>query len=154
MATMVADAVFLDTSVLLSAVTPSRRLHEASIRALDGDLGTAYVSGQVLREFMVVSTRPLDLNGLGQDAGTAIKNVEVILARTRFLSEGVEVAARLRALIEQGSCTGKQIQDANIVATMLVHGVPNLLTANLAHFQRFAGSISVQDLAAVRVEAS
>ena len=35
------------------------------------------------------------------------------------------------------SRSGKQVHDANIVATMLAHGVGRLLTFNVADFQRF-----------------
>lgn len=38
--------------------------------------------------------------------------------------------------------------DTNVVATALVHGVPRLLTANVAEFQRFAGSPEIVELEA------
>ena len=38
---------------------------------------------------------------------------------------------------------GKQVHDANIVATMLAFDVPRLITYNGADFQRFAGLITV-----------
>jgi hypothetical protein len=49
-------------------------------------------------------------------------------------------------LIAAIPCGGKQIYDANIVATMLAHGVPKLLTYNVARFSRFAGHITVLPL--------
>lgn len=38
---------------------------------------------------------------------------------------------------------GKQVHDANLVATMLVHGVTRLLTFNAADFRRFGTLIEV-----------
>ncbi len=38
---------------------------------------------------------------------------------------------------------GRQVHDANIVATMLVHGETRLLTFNSADFRRFATLIEV-----------
>ena len=38
---------------------------------------------------------------------------------------------------------GKQVHDANLVATMLAHGIRRLLTFNLADFQRFAGLVEL-----------
>ncbi|MEH2170887.1 MAG: hypothetical protein V7K41_30400 [Nostoc sp.] len=41
---------------------------------------------------------------------------------------------------------GKQVHDANIVATMLVYGIPQLLTHNTSDFARFSGLITVLPL--------
>jgi len=41
---------------------------------------------------------------------------------------------------------GKQVHDANIVATMLVYGIPRLLTANPSDFARFAHLLTVEPL--------
>lgn len=51
--------------------------------------------------------------------------------------------ARLLDLLAAIPCGGKKVHDANIVATMLVNGVPNLLTHNTADFQRFGHLITV-----------
>src|SRR5437773_9652179 len=42
---------------------------------------------------------------------------------------------------------GKQVHDANIVATMLGHGLDHILTHNTADFERFRGLIDVVPLA-------
>jgi len=39
---------------------------------------------------------------------------------------------------------GKQVHDANLVATMLVHGVTRLLTFNVADFRRFGAVIALE----------
>ena len=41
---------------------------------------------------------------------------------------------------------GNQIHDANVVATMLVHGSETLVTGNRADFRRFEGLIRVVGL--------
>ena len=46
-------------------------------------------------------------------------------------------------LLNTIACAGKQIHDANIVATMLTHGIQKLLTHNVADFSRFASQIIV-----------
>jgi predicted nucleic acid-binding protein len=144
-----ADSVFLDTNVLLAAITPSRRLHDAAIRVLDETSTRGFVSNQVLRELLVVSTRPTDVNGLGLGCIQAARNVDVLLKRTRLLPEDHEVAARLNDFVRRGLCRGKQVHDANIAATMLAHGVPTLITGNPTRFQRFADLIAVRDLSRV-----
>ena len=44
---------------------------------------------------------------------------------------------------------GKQVHDANIVATMLAHGLKRLLTHNVADFRRFSPWIDVVPLVPV-----
>ena len=39
---------------------------------------------------------------------------------------------------------GRQVYDANIVATMLCHGLKRLLTFNTADFQRFSSLIDLE----------
>lgn len=41
---------------------------------------------------------------------------------------------------------GKQIHDANIVATMQAYQIPKLFTLNVVDFQRYAGFIQVISL--------
>jgi len=104
------------------------------------------VSGQILREYLVVATRGAEHNGLGLAVSDALANVEAFADRSHFLAETPEVAVRLRELIRSVDCTGKRIHDANLVATCLAHGVPGLLTANLADFERFGDRVEVTSL--------
>lgn len=41
---------------------------------------------------------------------------------------------------------GKQVHDANVVATMLVHGVQTLVTMNVCDFSRFGDLVHVTTL--------
>ncbi len=56
------------------------------------------------------------------------------------------VTARLLALLAAFPVAGKQVHDANIVATMPTFGVPRLLTHNAADFARYAPVITVEPL--------
>jgi len=86
----------------------------------------AYISGQVLREYLSVATRPLERNGLGR--ADAMTNVRAFRARTRLLDESLKVADQLFALLDAIDCAGRQVHDANIVSTMLAHGITTLVT--------------------------
>ena len=150
MATTVAE-VFCDTNVLIDAVDRRRPLHPQALHVLDvlPNRGVGLcVSGQVLRELLVVSTRPRAANGLGLGRRQALDNARAIAGRCRVLDETRAVATRLLALVEAAGCSGKQVHDANIVATMLEHGVTALVTDNPADFRRYAG-IELWDLAAL-----
>lgn len=43
-------------------------------------------------------------------------------------------------------CAGKQVHDANVVATMLVQGVDTIVTINVPDFTRFDDRVRVTDL--------
>jgi predicted nucleic acid-binding protein len=141
MATKAADRTVLDTNVLLSASDAARAAYPRARAVLDewpGQGTTLYASGQILREYLSVATRPAEYNGLGLAQTDAVGNVRALADRVHLLAENDKVHARLLALLDEIDCTGKQVHDANVVATSLVHGVDAVLTLNTDDFARFA----------------
>jgi len=53
------------------------------------------------------------------------------------------VSTRLFTLVATAHLGGRQIHDANIVATMATYGIRHLLTHNVADFNRFAAVITI-----------
>jgi predicted nucleic acid-binding protein len=145
------EAVFVDTNVLLTATAPGRPLHAAALAVLERwpSAGVQLcLSGQVVREYLVVATRPLDVNGLGLRPAQARRNVEAFLGRARVLEESEAVTRRLLELLAEGRVAGKRIHDAGIVATALAHGLRTLVTDDARIF-RGLGAIEVLGLAAI-----
>ncbi len=143
------ERLFCDTNVLLSAVDRKRKLHAQALHVLNmlPNRGVAlYISGQIVREFLVVCTRSVDANGLGLSRPEAVRNAEAIVGRSTVLEENRNVAVRLLEITRTTACTGKQLHDANVVATMQEHGLTRLVTADLSDFRRFGG-IDLVDLA-------
>lgn len=136
---------FVDTNVLLTCTAPRRPGHAAAMRLLEEGFAerSLFLSGQVLREYLVVATRPPDVNGLGLTVEQAIGNARQFLDRATFLREDEAVRDALMRLLEQVPCAGKQVHDANIAATMVAHGVGALLTFNPRDFERFIPIIQV-----------
>jgi len=142
------ERLFCDTNVLVSAVDRGRRLHVQALHVLNGLLNRGIalcVSGQVVREFLVVCTRPVDANGLGLSPREAVRNAEAIIQRCTILDENRDVPLRLLDIARTATCAGKQLHDANVVATMQEHGLTRLVTGNPRDFRRFRG-IDVLDL--------
>lgn len=142
----------LDTNVLLTATDEGRAEHRQAMRIFNDWAGrstTLYASGQIMREYLAVATRPADKNGLGLTQAAAVANVRVLRARTSLLAEDSRVADRLLELMDEIPCGGKQVHDANVVATMLVHGIDPLITINLADFSMFEHHIRLIPLAAI-----
>jgi predicted nucleic acid-binding protein len=149
---MSGDRVVVDTNVLLAATAPYRSLHRQALTVLNSwpNLGWRLcASGQILREYLVVATRPLGGNGLGLATRDALTNVVALADRMRLLDEDGQVSVRLRDLVSETGCTGARIHDANVAATALAHGVRRIVTANVADFQGFEPRIEVHDLAGV-----
>jgi len=149
MATSVADRAVLDTNILLAATDESREDHEDAIAAINvwpASGVVLYTSGQILREYLAVATRPVDHNGLGMTQPDAIANVRALRARLNLLSEDVKVSGRLLELLDTIECRGKQVHDANVVATMLVHGIDTVVTLNVDDFARFGHPVRVVGL--------
>jgi len=151
MATPVADRAVLDTSVLLAATDEGRAEHESAVASLNiwpGSGLVLYTSGQIMREYLAVATRPADHNGLGMARAVAVANVRALRTRLHLLVEDEKVSDRLLEVLEAVECTGKQLHDANVVATMLVHGIDTVLTINVSDFKRFEGQVHVIGLSA------
>lgn len=145
------DILFVDTNILLTATDEGRRDHELALSvfglALENGIHLA-LSGQVVREYLVVATRPVAENGLGMKSVDAIANVREFRNRTLFLEEPEQVSRQLLSLVEELRISEKQVHDANIVATMLAHSIPVLVTENPQDFKRFASieTVGVRDL--------
>ena len=144
-------AVFLDTNVLLTATTPARPLHQAALEVFNvwPDRGVRLsASGQVLREYLVVATRPAEVNGLGLSPEDALFNASSLGERLQVLAEGEATLRRVERIVRDCGCRGKQIHDAHIVATAVEHGVARLVTENKGDFLRYGDLLEIVDLGA------
>ena len=67
--------VLVDTNVLLEATDEGRRLHAQALglfRNASDDGVDLFLGTQVLREYLVVATRPVENNGLGMTTDLAL----------------------------------------------------------------------------------
>ena len=94
-------------------------------------------SGQVLREGLAISTRPVESRGLGHSFPDVVKNIDQFLRFVTLFDETESVALRLRKLVLTRTVRGNRIHDANIAATMMVHHIRVLVTQNLDDFAPF-----------------
>ena len=137
----VGETVFVDTNVLLCATDRSRGFHEECRRFIAAGVSSGYhlaLSGQILREYLVVATRPVEGNGLGLSSADALRNAHTFgRAPTVFCDERESVSEGLRALATSYELKGKRLHDANVVATMLVAGIRRLITVNVDDFSVF-----------------
>lgn len=148
---MVGEILFVDTNVLLTATDVLRPSHLEAQRIFSKASQQGFhlaLSGQILREYLAVATRPVEANGLGLTVPDAVENVEQFLEFANLFEETEEVALRLRELAKNLDVRGPRLHDLNIVATMLVHRIPVLVTQNSRDFIGFGGikTLAIDDI--------
>jgi predicted nucleic acid-binding protein len=148
MPTTETEPFFVDTNVLLDATNVRRPRHAAALRLLEGGRELV-LSAQIVREYLVVATRPPDVNGFGLEIADALENIAEVRRFVRMLPEEKPLLPALLELLRSTPCEGKAIHDALVVATMRVHRVRTLVTSNPKHFARFGASVRVRDLAPI-----
>ena len=150
------DLVMVDTNIMLSASNSNRADHVASHRVFSSalEMGVHLATcGQILREYLVVATRPMEVNGLGLSLKDALINLEWFRKRMVYLEEPESVHHTLVRLIDSHKITGKRIHDINIVAIMNQFSIHTLLTNNAGDFDLIPDLeiIGPQEFSTVRI---
>ncbi len=147
MATTASDRTLPDANILVYATLKTSPFHAAATAklAVAATAGEVWTSRQVLREYLAAMTRP----GVASPMPTlqdVLSNVRGFGRKFRVAEDDAGVTAELLTLLAAVTCGGKQVHDANIVATMRTYGIPNLLTHNVKDFNRFAHLVTVLPL--------
>jgi len=143
-----AKPLFIDTNILIYANVANAPFHKQALNALtlvQQSERPLWISRQVLREFISARTRPQTF--------AKPSTPEIVIERVRYLTEQFQVAddtslvtEQLIKLLKDFNIGGKQVHDANIVATMLAYDIPCLLTHNIKDFQRFEKIIRIESI--------
>ncbi len=145
---LIASPTFLDTNILIYASIVQAPLHATALNAIQEreQAGVElWLSRQVLREYLVALSRPQTFTS-PIPISTLTAQIQTFQSRFRVAEDNAQVTAQLLTLIGQIPVGGKQIHDANIVATMQTYSIGHLLTHNTADFNRFASLITVLPL--------
>lgn len=131
----------VDTNVLLrmSDSTSSMNLLAGQTAAqLLEQNNELLITSQVIIEFWVVATRPVNVNGLGWDVEQTHNEVQQILNQFPQLEEKPDIFPYWLDLVTRYQLQGKRVHDARLVAVMLAHDVTHLLTFNPTDFKLIA----------------
>lgn len=126
--------ILVDTNILLRLAQPGNPHRQPARDAIsllttrDGE--SIAIVPQNLYEMYVVCSRPISANGFGMTSQQA--QAEILSTRSlfRLLPETAQVYATWERLIGEYAIQGKRAHDARLVAMMIVHHVPRLLTFN------------------------
>ncbi len=139
--------MFIDTNVLVNSRIPGAPDHDAARASLERafrDPEPLRISRQVIREYLSVVTRP-QTRPVGITREDSLADVSRLLRNFEILEDGSLVTEWLVGLCREFPVGGRQIHDANIVATMLARGERRLLTFNGADFRRYGDLIELVD---------
>lgn len=148
MPAMPVDEVFVDTNILVFSShegSPHHWIAREVLNNLQNSGVRLWISRQVLREYLAVLTRISMISG-PRVHEEIIQDVKRFEEQFRIVEDGPVVTLLLLDLLREYPTAGKQIHDANIVATMLSMGVHHLLTDNVADFQRYSTLIRIHPL--------
>ena len=138
--------MFVDTNVLVAArfaTAPTHETARACLRRASEDQEAALrISRQVIREYLATVTRPQSWSAPLAMA-EALGDVSRLTTYFDVLEDGPQVTDILTSLCCAVQVAGRQIHDANIVATMLAHGERRLLTFNQRDFRRDGARIDL-----------
>lgn len=130
----------LDTNILLRWLTKEHPHHAVAVGAIARLLAqneTLYTAPQIYYEFWNVATRPLKNNGLGLTPDQAQIEMEGMLKRFPLLPDTSNLFTTWQSLVIRYQVSGAKVHDTRLVATMINHSIPYLLTFNHSDFHRF-----------------
>ena len=137
--------MFIDTNILVKSrilEAPDHDIARARLERAFRNQEPMRISRQVLREYLSVVTRPQSWP-IPITREDALDDVKRLMDAFQMLEDGPVVTDLLIELCREVSVGGRQIHDANIVATMLAYGESKLMTFNTADFRRYGDRIEL-----------
>jgi len=89
-----------------------------------------YITSQVLIEFWVVATRPIEVNGLGWSVKQTSDEVNQLINRFSWIEETSEIFFYWHDLANTYNIKGKRTHDIRLIAVMKTQKLTHLLTFN------------------------
>jgi predicted nucleic acid-binding protein len=133
-------SVLLDTNIILRLAQPNHEMHDSArdaVQRLNDQKASLCIVPQVIYEYWVVVTRPVENNGLGMTVKDAETAVSTLLRDLPLLGDGRTVFENWQTLVSKYEVKGKVAHDTRLVAAMLKHSIQDILTFNAADFARF-----------------
>ena len=148
------EKVCLDTNVLLDTTDEGRIFHskaQSVFAFLPANGVELFLPTQVVREYLVVATRPEKTNGLGLAIEDAAENVRQFRKRATVIPESVLSSRNLLVWSVRFQTSGKKLHDLQIIATAHEAGVRILVTTNVDDFPENTG-VKILSLADLSLE--
>ncbi|NER95063.1 MAG: type II toxin-antitoxin system VapC family toxin [Symploca sp. SIO1B1] len=132
----------LDTNIILRASDQTSANYSLVVEAVFNLLNRGdqcFLTPQVLTEFWVVATRPLEANGLGWTPEKTQGEIEQLLSQFTLLPESGDIFTYWLQLVTTYKIKGKRTHDIRILAVMKANNLKYLLTLNPGDFLNIPG---------------
>src|SRR5687768_1675901 len=119
----VAEPIIVDTNVIVCATRMRVAQHTIAIEALqtvEAANRPVWISRQVIREYAATMTRP-NSEADACVVQDVVTDMQCLSANFHVTDETNEVTRELQNLLVKYDVKGRQVHDANIVATMLAN---------------------------------
>ncbi len=134
-------AHLFDTNIFLRLAEKNSSQRQTvinAIRDLRNANETLFYTPQVLAEFWNVCTRPANARGgFGLSVEQTERKVSLIEKYFTLLNDNAASFTAWRRLVSDLQIRGVQVHDAKLVASMIAHNIPYLVTFNGKDFSRF-----------------
>ena len=123
----------LDTNILLRSSDKTSSRYSLAVNAvacLLSQRDECVITAQVLIEFWVVATRPVEVNGLGWNVQRTQNQINQLLSQFSLLEETPQIFPNWLQLVTTHSVMGKRTHDLRLIAVMKTYEITHLLTFN------------------------
>lgn len=123
----------LDTNILLRASDPNSAQHSLANYAVYNLLNQGHqclLTSQILIEFWVVCTRPVEVNGFGWTTERSKTQINQFLSQFDLLHETSSTFSYWFEMVTKYDIKGKRTHDIKILAVMKSYGISHILTFN------------------------
>ena len=134
----------LDTNLLLRSIDQESEHHGVAVAALlelAARKDEIYVSNQSLFEFWVVASRPAERNGLELTLANINFVIDQFLEDYINLPDPTSIVDEWRRLVTTYRVSGFKAHDMRLAAYARLHGIPRILTFNVADFKSLKDEI-------------
>jgi len=135
-----------DTKILLRGAQPNHPLCPQATHAvskLTRQKDAVFFCSQNITEFWNVATRPADLNGLGLSHEEVLQEVSSIEKLLTLLPNVPAIYTAWKEIVSNHKVQGVKVYDARLVAAKNVYAVENILTFNMADFERYVSTAAL-----------
>jgi predicted nucleic acid-binding protein len=142
------NKIFIDTNILIYASVKQSLFHHKALQKLQNYQQNDFelwINRQVIREYLVVLSRPQTFSHPISNV-QLLKDIQYFNNHFNIADDNQRITKELTNLITNYSVMGKQIHDANIVATMVANGILDLFTHNVKDFARYSNIIKILPL--------
>ena len=129
----------LDTNILLRASdrsSPRYPLAVNSVGSLIARGDECIITSQVLIEFWVVATRPIEVNGLGWSTERTEAKVNLLISQFTVVEETEAIFPQWLELVTRYQIKGKRTHDARLMAVAIANQISYILTFNPKDFTK------------------